>query len=633
LALLTLWVLGCTDKPSMHDTAPSTHDSNGPVDSGVDTGPFDRDGDGWVASEDCDDSDASVHPGATETWYDGVDQDCAGDDDDDADADGHAAEAQGGDDCDDTDQTIYEGALETACDGIDQDCDGSDTDDADGDGETPAACGGLDCDDADPWTNTSAEEWCDETDHDCDGEPLADGICGGPQEVLPLSRLTVLPDSGEGDYAFARIDGIGDLNADGSDDLYVYCLDCEKADGSYGSIAYLLDGPTWGSEVLHTEIDATTFTQGRFGSGIGEYTVPLGDFDGDGIDDLLLAGPSYSYYEGGALIVLGPSQEWGEEADIEDLADFAWLSFEGSDGVGTTPAAGDFDGDGLMDAVVGGGGDKSNHGDDDHMWVFFGREQGDEPEWDYGFEDEVRVMAPERSGDTLLGFEIAAGDLDGDGADDVIVHEVIDDVTYVVSGQDLESAHNQRIDDIAVATFDGDLDCLSVLGDWSGDGYGDWVAGVWWTEVEYPEAGALYFHSGGEGGGASTYNDAVGFLYGGPSDGTALGRDCSAADIDGDSRDELVIAATSTYDANEDSYGVLDDAAGLPEGSTRYAPPLEFSLRETDLLDRVTEAPLLDWDGDGDSDLLLLGYAESAGPGGFAIIPGWDIPWDEPEYW
>lgn len=63
----------------------------------------DADADGFDASADCDDADASVHPGATETWYDGVNQDCTGASDYDQDGDGVEAADHGGADCDDTD--------------------------------------------------------------------------------------------------------------------------------------------------------------------------------------------------------------------------------------------------------------------------------------------------------------------------------------------------------------------------------------------------------------------------------------------------------------------------------------------------------------------------------------------------
>ncbi len=88
-----------------------------------------RDGDGDGArlldcgGDDCDDDDASAFPGAEETPYDGLDQDCDGADLIDLDGDGWEALAAGGDDCDDSDALAHPGASETA-DGADEDCDG-----------------------------------------------------------------------------------------------------------------------------------------------------------------------------------------------------------------------------------------------------------------------------------------------------------------------------------------------------------------------------------------------------------------------------------------------------------------------------------------------------------------------------
>ncbi|MBO87582.1 MAG: hypothetical protein CL927_19705 [Deltaproteobacteria bacterium] len=71
---------------------------------------FDADLDGYASpdwgGEDCDDLESTVNPGAEEIWYDGIDSDCAGDDDLDQDADGWQAASQGGEDCDDTDPSI-----------------------------------------------------------------------------------------------------------------------------------------------------------------------------------------------------------------------------------------------------------------------------------------------------------------------------------------------------------------------------------------------------------------------------------------------------------------------------------------------------------------------------------------------
>ena len=45
----------------------------------------DADGDGYSADVDCNDSDVEVNPGATEVWYNGVDENC---DENDCDQDG-----------------------------------------------------------------------------------------------------------------------------------------------------------------------------------------------------------------------------------------------------------------------------------------------------------------------------------------------------------------------------------------------------------------------------------------------------------------------------------------------------------------------------------------------------------------
>jgi hypothetical protein len=61
----------------------------------------DADGDGFSSANDCNDNRADVFPGAEEVLYDGVDEDCDGQENYDVDGDGILARQGGGDDCDD----------------------------------------------------------------------------------------------------------------------------------------------------------------------------------------------------------------------------------------------------------------------------------------------------------------------------------------------------------------------------------------------------------------------------------------------------------------------------------------------------------------------------------------------------
>jgi formylglycine-generating enzyme required for sulfatase activity len=112
----------------------------------------DKDGDGWLPTADCDDSNSAVHPLAEEIPYNDVDEDCDGVASFDADNDGYNKEGttdlEGnvGTDCDDGDSTIHPDAREIPYDNIDQDCDGLEDDgDGDGDNYSSTLVGGDDC--------------------------------------------------------------------------------------------------------------------------------------------------------------------------------------------------------------------------------------------------------------------------------------------------------------------------------------------------------------------------------------------------------------------------------------------------------------------------------------------------------
>jgi len=143
----------------------------------------DGDGDGvTVCDGDCDDDEAAINPDAEESCN-GIDDNCDDAVDEgltlDGDADGFTSltSCEGSsDDCNDTDPAVHPGALEV-CNGIDDNCDGEVdeglTFDVDGDGYTSMdSCGGSadDCVDEDDTIFPGAPELCDHLDNDCNGE-------------------------------------------------------------------------------------------------------------------------------------------------------------------------------------------------------------------------------------------------------------------------------------------------------------------------------------------------------------------------------------------------------------------------------------------------------------------------------
>jgi hypothetical protein len=184
ISVLILCITGCnSNKPDDSTSEPSN----------------DKDQDGSPATEDCNDEDASIRPGADELCN-GVDDDCDGTVDDnaidmtryypDSDGDGYgsstgaiaACEAQTGyidndDDCNDEDASFYPGAAETDCsDPRDYNCDGS-TGYTDADGDGYAAC--TECNDQNSGINPGASETCNDIDDDCDSSIDEDAIDQG----------------------------------------------------------------------------------------------------------------------------------------------------------------------------------------------------------------------------------------------------------------------------------------------------------------------------------------------------------------------------------------------------------------------------------------------------------------------
>ena len=350
----------------------------------------DADDDVWNADEDCDDNDPTVNPSATETWYDSIDQDCAGDSDWDADGDGHDAawrpDGTGGDcddgnpavhpdaterwydgvdddcdgnlhdadgdgqdgtqgggaDCDDQDPDVYYGAPETWYDGVDQDCNPATEYDADGDGWDSAAHGGSDCDDAARFTSPAQAEICDGQDDDCDGDIDEGGICDSQARVRTIIGIdTRNPEI----WTTPNIAAASDTDGDGASELVF-------------SSENIGDGRAWlltVGDATETTVGAATGRIAAEGSGQGLGMSPVGgrDLDGDGMQDLLLGGldPEAAAFSNRGVVWVFHGPVTGE-LDSTD-ADATWTGPASSALLGRQVRAhGDLDGDGTEDLLA-----------------------------------------------------------------------------------------------------------------------------------------------------------------------------------------------------------------------------------------------------------------------------------------
>jgi hypothetical protein len=240
---------------------------------------------GYVASStDCDDGNASIHPGATEACN-GYDDDCDGlvDDDDspvsgtstwhaDADSDGYGSASATVDrcvmpsgytsdssDCDDGDSSVHPLATEL-CDGIDNDCDGL-TDDDDGD-LTEWSTWYLDADGDGYGDATDSMDSCEQpssyvdNDEDCDDDDPSVGICYCGDGVLDPGE-EVDPDPG---YTYISVDSTCRWDFSGINQLYCNggcswagSYSCDQADADI-LCQLLMDNPA------STAISYTTTT-------------------------------------------------------------------------------------------------------------------------------------------------------------------------------------------------------------------------------------------------------------------------------------------------------------------------------------------------------------------------------------
>ena len=581
---LVAFLVACNgDDP---EKKPSQDDSGNP---GVE-GPFDHDEDGVFSDTDCNDSDAAIHPGASETCN-GLDDDCNGTIDDDllatfyrdADGDGFgtvneeatACAMPGGyvtdsTDCNDAERTINPGTFEV-CDlaGVDENCNGDVNEDdagltdipqwyvdADEDGfgdsgKTTEACFegpglatvGTDCNDADADMNPGAMEECDALDKDED----CDGFSDGNDPEGPLGQPLYYVDS-DGDHAGDMSDP-GQYFCDGVPSGYSTAhTDCDDVDDliNPNSPEFCQDsidndcngavddcGPI--PDISLADAEVSIFGTDTY-ENMGWDVADLGDLDGDRYADFGSSSPWGSTDQGRGRIFSGPFVP-GTDLDADDEAT-GKITGNGNLGY-TMRGAGDVDGDGFDDVITGA---YRNKGE---AYILLGPIHGN-------------VSASTSADATWTGEDnnheagqyVEGGfDYNADGFADYVIGAANASVTlsyegaaYLVYGPglgsyDLGSADTRFTGSQSNGRFGG---AVAALGDTDGDGAGDLAVSAQYAGED--DNGRVYVFGGGFGATVDAESGAMGWFEGDAYDNIGE-RLADGGDFNNDGYADLLIGA------------------------------------------------------------------------------------------
>ena len=479
-----------------------------------------------------------------------------------------------------------------------------------------------------------------------------------------MHRGFVINGEAAGDQSGRSVSSAGDVNGDGLDDLIVGARYADPSDKSDAGKSYVVFGKANGSAInLSAIADASNSTGGfvingeAAGDQNGISVSSAGDVNGDGLDDLIVgaffADPNGKLSAGKSYVVFGKANS--SAINLSAIADasnptggFVINGETRYDRSGySVSSAGDVNGDGLDDLIVGAYNanltGKPNAG---KSYVVFGKANS----------SAINLSAIADASNPLGGFVIngeaasdysghsvsSAGDVNGDGLDDLIVSAYGADPSgksgagksYVVFGK----ANSSAIDLSAIADasnptggfvingeakYDRSGFSVSSAGDVNGDGLDDLIVGA---SNARSYAGKSYVVFGKANSSAidlsaiaDTSNPLGGFVINGETASDWSGYSVSSAgDVNGDGLDDLIVGAYGADPSGKSyagkSYVVFgkanSSAINLSAIADASNPTGGFVINGEAVLDSsgFSVSSAGDVNGDGLDDLIVGGY-------------------------
>ena len=410
--------------------------------------------------------------------------------------------------------------------------------------------------------------------------------------AIPIINVSILNGSngfrldGERGFEYGdsgrSVSSAGDINGDGFDDVMIgafYTYPDAIPEGN----SYVILGKAGGFNAVENLASLDGNNGFRFGD--GSFASPFlvsdaGDINGDGFDDVIIGAPGfYDYYDnprdhpGAGYVVFGRSSDFAADNNLSNL--------KGNDGfrlnVGESlsvevSSAGDVNGDGFDDVIIGAQG---------AGYVMFGQASGFDATFDLSSLDGNNgfrldgANGSDRAGNLVSG----AGDVNGDGFDDVlIITKYSSESSYLVFGRasgfaaamdlsSLDGNNGFQLNGLGSASKS-----ISSAGDINGDGFDDIIVGAYNADLNGTESGSSYVVFGKASGFSAamdltTLDGHNGFRVDGFEPYDHFGMSVSSAgDVNDDGFDDVIIGAPRARNFNDDPIGVSYVVFGRASG-------------------------------------------------------------------